>query len=753
MRKFTATLLLSLFVFALNAQKGFVPTPVLSKAHYENQGHIQKTNVTPRMENIIWEHHFDGELWSGTSLDGVAVPEEAPEGWSLTDATGNDFYWRWDTVGPRGNFTSPADSGDDCHTPQVPLISETAHNGFMMLEANYYNTPDDCEGILEEPMNAAVVYETGIDFSGYEAVRLQFTQWSRFCCSAFDEETGAFFEISIDNGDTWISKSVFLGSMGVGNTNTGDISEVDITEMVAGESNVQFRFRLANLSHYHWEIDDIYFIEPYEYDLKALDYWNNYIEDYSGIDGNGYDSENDFVEGFYNYPWFMIQNFASYSMEVLNYGYAQQTGVMHHVEIAKNGVLVESFSSSMPNLLSNETDTSKTVGNFMPDGRGEYVITHFMSSDFTDQNPSNDTVKREFNVTENILSAVDFQTTTGITSTSNWVGFVDGAGFGTQFNLPPTGLHGVGIADFYIIDAISFYLPEQPNAEQIVLIENEQAAVVGELYRWDETTEQWVLIINTESYTIQLEDLESVVEIPFNTDGSSEYIIDDGDYMFNLAFYGIYEDSYDREKTIAIGENMNQKVGHSSVVLVRPGAEEVSLIGDAAGPCIALNMSFSETPCPYEYPVTFHVTDGSTLVSNANISIAGFELYTNEEGETAILLEPGTYPFVVEAVGYENYDDEVEVVNEALTIHVDLTDIPELRAHEWSIYPNPSNGVFNLDVDGNATVTVMNVAGQIVDSRTINGSQTITLDNVNAGVYFVRVQVGEDVGTKQLIIR
>ncbi|MDA3866699.1 MAG: T9SS type A sorting domain-containing protein, partial [Salinivirgaceae bacterium] len=71
----------------------------------------------------------------------------------------------------------------------------------------------------------------------------------------------------------------------------------------------------------------------------------------------------------------------------------------------------------------------------------------------------------------------------------------------------------------------------------------------------------------------------------------------------------------------------------------------------------------------------------------------------------------------------------------------------------FNIYPNPSNGVFNVDVDGNATVTVMNVAGQVVDSKTINGSQTITLDKVNAGVYFVRVQVGENVGTKQLIIR
>jgi hypothetical protein len=189
MRKFTASLLLSLFVFALNAQKGFVPTPVLSKAQYENQGHIKKTNVTPRTENIIWEHHFEGELWSGTSVDGVAVPEEAPEGWSLTDATGNDFYWRWDPVGPRGYFISPG----DCHEPIAPLISETADNGFMMFEADYYNTADDCEGFSEELMNAAVVYEAGIDFSGYEAVRLQFTQWNFLLLGSRTRRPRCFF--------------------------------------------------------------------------------------------------------------------------------------------------------------------------------------------------------------------------------------------------------------------------------------------------------------------------------------------------------------------------------------------------------------------------------------------------------------------------------------------------------------------------------------------------------------------------------
>jgi hypothetical protein len=752
MRKFTASLLLSLFVFALNAQMGFVPSPVLSKAQNEIPEHIKKTNVTPRTENIIWEHHFEGELWSGTSVDGVAVPEEAPEGWSLTDATGNDFYWRWDTVGPRGNFTSPS---SDCHEPQVPLISETAHNGFMMLEANYYNTPDDCDGIFEELMDAAVVYEAGIDFSSYGGVRLQFTQWNRFCCSWFTEETDAFFEISTDNGDTWISKSVSLAPRAEGNPNTGDISEVDITDMVAGESNVQFRFRLANFSHYLWVIDDVYFIEPYAYDLKALDYWNNFIDDYIPEYGL---YENDFVEGYYYYPWFMTQNFASYSIAFQNYGYTEQTGINYHVEITKNGVAIENFSSAVPNLSHFEIDSAKIVENFMPEGKGHYSIRHYMTSGNPDQNPANDTLSRDFVVSTDILAAVNYKNPTLNTRPSRYNGFEDGYGLGTKFRLPSPSLHGDGNGDYFEVNGVEFYLTnQQGNADALALIESGGASMYAELYRFNEETEEWILITSSNEYVASLEDTSTFVYLPFATDGTSEILVQGGTYLVNLSFNGTYIDANDRNQSIYIGGNGDHKMASESNMLVPPGAtppEDVwRLREEYMG--LALHANFSD-PYPYtEYETTITVTSmgSGTPIQDATVTIAGVQVETNVDGNAVFMLEDGSYPITVEKDNFGTVAEEFIVQGAEQTIPIQMVGVSTINKTDFNIYPNPSNGEFSVEVDGNATVTVMNVAGQVVDSRTISGSQTITLDNVNSGVYFVRVQIGEDVATKQLIIR
>ncbi|MDA3867123.1 MAG: T9SS type A sorting domain-containing protein [Salinivirgaceae bacterium] len=758
MRKFTLLLAMIAFVSFSFAQKGFVPKEqTLRKADPVQK--VEKKQVQEKSPgDVLWEHDFNGDLWSGTSEDGLPVPSGAPEGWALTDASGNGYYWRWDTVGPRGNFTSP---GDDCHEPEDPIDSETADNGFMMLEANYYNTPFDCNGILEDAMDAAVVYEAGLDFSNNPSVHLIYMQWNRFCCGGYTEDVGAFFEVSTDGGTTWVSKHVEFGAINAGDLNDSEETKVDISAMVGGEANVQFRFRLVGESHYHWEIDDLRFVEPWLHDILAVDYWNNYIEDYDGSaeTGTGYEDENDFVEGYYNYPWFMIQKFASYAFDFANNGSVDQTGVTHHVDITKNGAPFASFESEYGSLPMGAEDTTKTMGEFMPDGKGHYTISHYATADEQDQDLSNSTIERDFVVGSNILSAVDYKNRNGRCMPSNWNSHVDGRGFGTEFELPEASEHGDGTADYYIVEGLEFYLTAQESADQLALIENGEASMYAELYRFDETSEEWVLVISSDEYTLQISDTASFVYIPYATDGSSEYLTESGTYMTNLAFYGLWMDPYDREQSVYVGENTLQKVAYGATMLVPPGAPaaDVSNPSGGAGACIALHMSFSDAYPETEYETTFSVTANGAAYEGATVKVAGIEVDTDADGNAGFMLEDGVYSYTVDAEilgeDTEPVEGEVTVSGAGQTIPVNLTSIFTVNTVDFNIYPNPSNGVFNVDVDGNATVTVMNVAGQVVDRRTINGSQTITLDNVNAGVYFVRVQVGEDVGTKQLIIR
>ena len=73
----------------------------------------------------------------------------------------------------------------------------------------------------------------------------------------------------------------------------------------------------------------------------------------------------------------------------------------------------------------------------------------------------------------------------------------------------------------------------------------------------------------------------------------------------------------------------------------------------------------------------------------------------------------------------------------------------------FSIYPNPSNGVFAIEmpnVIANTTVTITNAAGQIVYSSSINNStSTIDVSNVEAGMYFVSI-INETGTAKKAII-
>jgi hypothetical protein len=76
------------------------------------------------------------------------------------------------------------------------------------------------------------------------------------------------------------------------------------------------------------------------------------------------------------------------------------------------------------------------------------------------------------------------------------------------------------------------------------------------------------------------------------------------------------------------------------------------------------------------------------------------------------------------------------------------------------VYPNPSNGTFNLELpntDQKVRIVVTDVSGKMVAMENINEdhSQTIRLDlkNVSAGVYLLQVNNGEEVYRTKLIVQ
>ena len=77
-------------------------------------------------------------------------------------------------------------------------------------------------------------------------------------------------------------------------------------------------------------------------------------------------------------------------------------------------------------------------------------------------------------------------------------------------------------------------------------------------------------------------------------------------------------------------------------------------------------------------------------------------------------------------------------------------------AKSISISPNPTSGAFTLMIDPsnvNASVSIFDVAGkQIIATRSISGRHDFDLSGQSAGVYLLRISVGEVEATKRIVI-
>lgn len=69
-----------------------------------------------------------------------------------------------------------------------------------------------------------------------------------------------------------------------------------------------------------------------------------------------------------------------------------------------------------------------------------------------------------------------------------------------------------------------------------------------------------------------------------------------------------------------------------------------------------------------------------------------------------------------------------------------------------SVYPNPAQGLFNLNVPARAQVEIFSANGQVVRQMEVGAGQT-SLQLNNAGIYFIRVRANGKQAVKRLVVR
>ena len=111
---------------------------------------------------------------------------------------------------------------------------------------------------------------------------------------------------------------------------------------------------------------------------------------------------------------------------------------------------------------------------------------------------------------------------------------------------------------------------------------------------------------------------------------------------------------------------------------------------------------------------------------------------------------------------YFTADDATVYTNgTAVAIRMALGDYVDLDENEnntlFSVVPNPSNGVFTVTTDKNDfyTLDVINILGEVISSKTIEGAinETIDISNFDAGIYLVKVTTSTSHNVQRVVIK
>ena len=81
------------------------------------------------------------------------------------------------------------------------------------------------------------------------------------------------------------------------------------------------------------------------------------------------------------------------------------------------------------------------------------------------------------------------------------------------------------------------------------------------------------------------------------------------------------------------------------------------------------------------------------------------------------------------------------------------TNVAEVSASSVHFYPNPTNGILNIEGNGEMTISVINVLGQKMLETTANDNTTIDLSGLESGVYMVRIETENGTMTEKVNVR
>ena len=160
----------------------------------------------------------------------------------------------------------------------------------------------------------------------------------------------------------------------------------------------------------------------------------------------------------------------------------------------------------------------------------------------------------------------------------------------------------------------------------------------------------------------------------------------------------------------------------------------------------------SQSGSEWEVGIGTYSTTGPTLTRTTVLA--------SSTGGAAINFSAGTKDVFVTYPAGKSVDQNGTVLytyasytaNATVTVKAGTASIAALAISNLSVYPNPVKEFLTVKFDSKsiATVELVNVAGQVIDSK-VSSDVTFNTSSLVAGVYFVNIKVAEGVFTQKVI--
>jgi len=307
--------------------------------------------------------------------------------------------WKWSDQKPEGMWTENTEI----------INSMTPENGFMMMEADFYNScgqndiecvdeaPNDGinDIIGENPINAHFTIGP-IDLSSAQSnnLALQFYSDYRICCyqpGSGNNDLNIY--ISTDGGTTFTDLDFVGGDTYETNVQKEEFVQIPISDFNANVNDVYFRFEWLG-THYYWMIDDMQVTERPAYDLEIQSSWlcQTNLENASGYDPS------DLVE-YYSIPQSQVPDQVTIGATAYNYGYEDDVNVDIIGTIYNQNI--EAVNS---NSVTIEADSTRFIETDYFDismlNVGTYLFTSSVLSSGNESDTDDNAISREFRISE-----------------------------------------------------------------------------------------------------------------------------------------------------------------------------------------------------------------------------------------------------------------------------------------------------------------------------------------------------------------